>query len=236
VLGWCNGARVAIDLTGRCPERISSLVLVAPTLRSKIETIEPKLCPFEIGLHPVLEAVAARPDLAPLLAQTISQQAQSPDWKSLEGNPARRAEALFRLPPKDLAPGLMAPLGRGDSLHTLARQVPSDEAYPIVDALAQVQTPIMLILGRHDQIVSNAFTLALMRRAKQPVAEAVIEGAGHYIHDLQYPYFQLALSAFVDGRDLPAAARVTLNAGAARREPARPRKPKGAMLDTEAGR
>ncbi len=233
VLAWCNGARVAVDLAGRCPERISSLVLVAPTLRSKIKSLDTKPCPFEIGLHPVLEAVAARPELAPILAQTISQQAQSPDWNSLTDSPTRRAEALFRLPPKDIAPGLMAPLATGDSLLTLARQVPADEAYPIADALARLRARLMLILGRHDQIVSDAFTRSLMRPSQHPV-EAVIEGAGHYIHDLEYPYFRMSLAAFLDGRDPPASARAALSGLAARHglPPAEKRRP--ARLEAKA--
>ena len=203
VVAWCNGARVAIDLTRRCAARVSSLVLISPTLRCHLKNAAPKLCPFEIGLHPVLESIVKRPETAAVLGKAIAQQAQSPDWESLANNPARRAAALFRLPAAELGTGLMAPLSAGESLAILAHQVPSDEAYPTIETLAEVEAPLLLIMGQHDNIVSNAFTSSVIKRSGIPVIEAMLSGSGHYIHDLQYPYFRLMLTEFLEKRVAP---------------------------------
>jgi pimeloyl-ACP methyl ester carboxylesterase len=203
VLGWCNGARVAIELARNYPEIASALVLVAPTLRRLIVGIESALCPFELGLYPVLDALRQKPELADTLVKAIASQGRPPDWKTFAGDAVRRARALFRMPAKEQTAGLFAPLASGDSLAVLARQILVDEAYPVDDRLHDVEAPIMVIAGEYDHMVSNSFTSEMVRRSRKSLVTATISGAGHYIHDLQYSYFRLLLDKFVREKRIP---------------------------------
>jgi pimeloyl-ACP methyl ester carboxylesterase len=88
LLAWCNGARLALDLAGRRPDRISAVVLLTPMLKG-IHGVEPNPSPFERDLQPLLDAAARQTSMAPFLAKTIAQQAQSPDWSRLKDAAAR---------------------------------------------------------------------------------------------------------------------------------------------------
>jgi len=216
LLAWCNGARLAIDLAGRCPDRVSAVVLLTPMLKG-IHGVEPNPSPFERDLQPLLDAAARQTAMAPFLAKTIAQQAQSPDWNRLK-DAAARVETLFGRPAKDIAANLLAPMAEGGSLINVARRVASDEAYPIHEILPAVKTPMLVIMGANDQVVSNAYTSAVMRMAAGPVTKAFLAGGGHYIQDLQYPYFRLLLTEYLE-RDRPPSgmARVLVESGDAGR-------------------
>lgn len=203
VLGWCNGARVAIDLTGWQPERISSLVLIGPMLQG-IKGVTPNPSAFERDLHPLLEAVAKQSSLAPFLSKTIAQQAKPPDWNRFANDSGGRAQLLFGLPAKDHANIILAPMTEPASFVNVARRVASDEDYPMHKVLAELKTRTMVIMGSHDQIVSNAFAEAAMKQmCRNSVVKVVLTGSGHYIQDLQYHYLRLLLTVFLKHAQTP---------------------------------
>jgi pimeloyl-ACP methyl ester carboxylesterase len=209
VVAWCNGARVAIDLATQRPRQISSLVLVGPMLKG-IRGVKPKLSGFERDLQPLLDAVTKEASLAPFLSKTIAQQPQSPDWARLASVPQSRARALFGLPAKDYAWGIMASLTEPSSFINIARRVASDENYPMDQALAKLATRTMVIQGSHDQVVSNELASSAMRQiCTNSILKITLAGSGHYIHDLQYHYFRLLLTEFlVNHQPPPSTARI----------------------------
>jgi pimeloyl-ACP methyl ester carboxylesterase len=216
LLAWCNGARLAIDLAGRRPDRISAVVLLTPMLKG-IRGVEPNPSPFERDLQPLLDAAARQAAIAPFLAKTIAQQAQSPDWSRLK-DAAARMETLFGRPAKDIAANLLTPMAEGESLINVARRVASDEAYPIHEILPALKTPMLVIMGTNDQVVSNAHTSAVMRMTAGRVTTAFLTGGGHYIQDLQYPYFRLLLTEYLErDRPPPGMARLLVEGGDANR-------------------
>jgi pimeloyl-ACP methyl ester carboxylesterase len=204
VVAWCNGARVAIDLATWRPRQISSLILIGPMLKG-IQGITPSLSKFERDLQPLLDAVSKDESWAPFLSKTIAQQPQSPDWGRLANAPAsRRADALFALPAQDYAWGTTASLTEPSSFINIARRVRSDESYRMDQALAKLATRTLVIMGSHDQVVSNDLaSSALKQICATSITKAVLTGSGHYIHDLQYNYFRLLLTEFLDNRQPP---------------------------------
>jgi pimeloyl-ACP methyl ester carboxylesterase len=203
VVAWCNGARLAIDLASWQAGRVSSLVLIGPMLKG-IKGVTPSPSLFERDLQPLLDAVARQSTLAPFLSKTIAQQAKSPDWDRLANDSEKRAQALFGLPAKDHAYGILAPMTEPASFINVSRRVSSDEAYPVDQALAQLQTRTMVIMGSHDQVVSNPLAESAMKQmCRNSVVKVVLMGGGHYIQDLQYHYLRLMLTAFFGHRRPP---------------------------------
>jgi pimeloyl-ACP methyl ester carboxylesterase len=197
ILAWCNGARVAIDLATWQAHRISSMVLLGPMLKGT-RGVAPQPSNFERDLQPLLDAVSKQSSLAPFVSETISRQPTSPDWSRWANAPATRAQALFALPAKDLACGMMAPLTEPQSLINIARRVASDESYPMDEALGKLKTRTMVIVGSDDNIVSNALVTAAMKQmCENTIVKVDIRGSGHYIQDLQYHYFRWLLIEFL---------------------------------------
>jgi pimeloyl-ACP methyl ester carboxylesterase len=209
VVAWCNGARVGIELANSIVDQISSLVLIGPMLKG-VKGVSPSFSTFDRDLQPLLDGVTKEPHLAPLLSRTIAEQAKSPDWGRWKNAPAGRARALFGLPAKDHALGILACLTDSESFLNTARRVKSDEDYPMHLALSKLSTRTMVIMGSDDQIVSNELVSSAMKQlCVHPVVKVVLSGSGHYIHDLQYHYFRFLLNEFLhSNRKPPSTARI----------------------------
>ncbi len=203
ILAWCNGARVAIDLANARRHQISRMVLLGPMIKG-VKGVPPQPSNFERDLQPLLDAVSKDSSMAPFLSQVIAQQPTSPDWGRWVNAPASRAQALFAMPAKDHAGGMMAMLTEARSFINIARRVASDESYPMAEALGNLQTETMVIMGSDDNIVSNElFSSAMKQMCRNRATKVVIEGSGHYIQDLQYHYFRWLLSEFLEKQKSP---------------------------------
>ena len=169
IIAWCNGARLGIELANAHPDRVSSLVLLGPMLKG-IQNVSPSITNFDRDLQPLLDAVRENPALAPLLSRSISQQAKLPDWGKWTNAPSTRARALFALPAKDQAHGVLGPLSDAQSFINISRRVKSDEDYPMDRALANLTVRTMVILGSNDHIISNQLVYdALRQLCRNPV-------------------------------------------------------------------
>lgn len=205
VLGWCNGGRIAIDLVVRNQFHVRSLTLLSPTLRGTQGASQPG-SPFEDRLEQIFTTVKRNQALATPLVKMISGFSQPPDWDGLAADPEGRAKALFAMPARESAAAFLIPMSAPPFLVNYARRTAADEAYPMADALhklAATSIPVLLITGSHDSMVSNQSTCAALRNGGVPMVHAEVSGAGHYIQDLQYPYFLWLLQNFTSGEKIP---------------------------------
>jgi pimeloyl-ACP methyl ester carboxylesterase len=203
ILAWCNGARVAIDLANARSHQIRKMVLLGPMIKG-VKGVTPSPSNFERDLQPLLDAVSKDSSLAPFLAQVIAKQPTSPDWGRWVNAPGNRAQALFALPAKDHAGAMVAMLTDPKSFINIARRVASDESYPMAQALGNLQTRTMVIMGSDDNIVSNElFSSAIKQMCRNRTSKVVLQGSGHYIHDLQYHYFRWLLNEFLEEHQSP---------------------------------
>lgn len=214
VLAWCNSGRISVDLVTRGQLHVRSLVLLSPTFRgTRAGSREPSQ--FEERLQQIFETVAKNEALARPLVSMISRFAAPPDWDTLAGNPAARAAALFSMPAREHATAFLQPMSVPSFLANYGRRTAADEAYPMTEALerlAQSSVPVLLATGSHDSMVNNQATLTALRSCGVPVIHAEISGAGHYVQDLQYPYFLWTLRNFTEKHGLPCSAlRVTVD-------------------------
>jgi hypothetical protein len=62
----------------------------------------------------------------------------------------------------------------------------------------------MVIMGSDDNIVSNdLFSSAIKQMCRNCMPKVVLQGSGHYIHDLQYHYFRWLLNEFLEKQQSP---------------------------------
>lgn len=203
VLGWCNGARPAIELAGLLGARAASLTFTTPMLKG-IAGVEPSWTRYAKDLQMVLDLVAKNPRSAAGLAKRIGEMAAPIDWSKVAPDDTKSREEIFRLPNRRHLEHLVEPLLTAGSLVNVARRVTSDEAHPTMERLAALRLPVLALIGSHDTIVSNQVTLDALRRAGLRAEVRSLAGAGHDLHDLQYPYFRYALDAFVGRGEAPA--------------------------------
>jgi pimeloyl-ACP methyl ester carboxylesterase len=207
ILGWCNGARLSIELAALLGARAASLTLVTPMLKG-IDGIPASPTPYARDLQTILDLVHRKPEMAAVFTRKLAETAAPIDWSRVARDDFRKAEEIFRLPNRHNIEDLLRPLLTADSLANVARRVESDETHPTLERLSALAVPLMVILGSHDTIVSNRNTLDTLDRAGCVRAGFLLLGAGHDIHDLQYRYLRRALSHFIDrGRPPPPTAR-----------------------------
>lgn len=209
VVAWCNGARLAIDLAIRPSPRISSVVLVTPTFKG-LTGAALASSRFEQDIQMLFDRAIKNPEVAPFCSKAISHQAEPPDWNRLAHRGSERARTLFELAAREHTCGILAPLTEPASFVNMARRVASDDNHPTGQALGQFRGRTMVIMGSHDHIVSNALTAWAIEQCRNSVVVATLMGGGHYIHDLQYHYFRLLLTWFLDGRPFSGAARISV--------------------------
>ncbi|HEV7369331.1 alpha/beta hydrolase [Arenibaculum sp.] len=202
VLGWCNGARLSVELVGLLAGRAASLTLVTPMLKG-IAGIPAAPTPYARDLQMILDLVRKDPRMAAVFTRKLAETASPMDWSRVPRDDVKKAEEIFRLPNRRNIEALLRPLLTADSLANVARRVASDETHPTLERLSALAVPLMLVLGSHDNIVSNRNTLDTLGRAGRPHAGFMLLGAGHDIHDLQYRYLRRALSHFIDRRRPP---------------------------------
>jgi pimeloyl-ACP methyl ester carboxylesterase len=205
VLGWCSGAKIAIDLAGRHPDCVSSLVLLAPSLTG-IPGIAPDLCAFEKDFRWLGAAVHKQPSLAPSLAKTFTE----PRPVIWDADAEQRAATLFGLPARERDSALTVPLSKAQSLITLMRRFAADDAYPADQILSRLDIPILAIMGRQDRIIQPRFASLVLKTYARSASQVILNGSGHYIHDLQYHYFRFLLTEFIgNGRAAAPSARIS---------------------------
>jgi len=185
VVGWCSGGRIAVELAAREPDRVDLLVLASCSFRGA-GTDEPAPTRFEEDAGEIFAGVRRSPATAGFLSNMLVQsQGATPETSD--------AAALFRLPRKEHGKGLTAPFASAEALVAYSNRLAADRGHATAEALARVRAPIMAVGGPHDHIISNAATLAVLKAGETAVAAIGISGAGHYAHDLQYPYFRMIL-------------------------------------------
>ncbi len=200
VLGWCSGGRTAVELAARHGDKVETLVLLSTTFRGE-GTDDARLTQFEEDIGAVLGSIQRNPTSADFLSTML--------MKSQGAAPAPVEDGLlFRLPHRDHVAALAAPFVSGDVLRLYTARLASDRTHDIGEALARAKAPLHAITGAHDHILNNATTLALLRKHATSVSATEVSGAGHYAHDLQYPYFRMLLDDALTGRSPSPAARV----------------------------
>ncbi|HXZ00020.1 MAG TPA: alpha/beta hydrolase [Stellaceae bacterium] len=210
VVAWCSGAKVALEFARRHAGRARSLALISPSFDGA-RGVEARPSEFEKAFHRLFSAARRRPTAVASFVSMLEQMTQSVNWDRLRQSDAARAAALFGLPAKRHASAMIAPMSRPDCFLSCGERVRADVDYPASETLQSLDLPMLLITGDHDNIINTSFAADVMSRFAKNVTHAVVGGAGHYVHDLQYRYLLPVLSDFIAGLMPVSCARVTVS-------------------------
>jgi pimeloyl-ACP methyl ester carboxylesterase len=145
--------------------------------------------------------------MARVFAKTLEQQLTTVTSDKIHDG-RQRAAAFLAQPAQQHVSELVTPMLQAEFLINYGRRMLADAAHPIEDALAGVDAPVMLVTGDCDSVVNNDHTRIGLKTWGPAAIHATIKGGGHYLQDLQYPYFRLTLAEFLAGRIPPSSARI----------------------------
>ena len=176
IASWSNGARIALEVAHRVPERVGAMALVSPTYGQGVFDLVRFLEPgplvsmfTSVGKHfsgflgPALRRLVERPEITGLIRQSGLVGAEA-DTRGL-------IELLQGLASCDL--------------RTLLATYEAVTADPAPELLTAVETPVLLVAGAHDRFAP----LRLVRRMHQQIPDARLEvypRSTHYL-PLEYP-------------------------------------------------
>lgn len=218
VLAWCNGGRIGVELLRLAGASIGKLVLLSPTFRGGA-TPGQRTSLYEDSLDKLFSLVASQPGRAAPVSAMLRLPQPVPDWGRLARKPVERAWQLFSMPRKAFDTAMVTPMATPESLAHYVGRTYLDEAISSEAPVALPGDRIVLIQGSHDSIVENVQTREWLEARAPGFTAYEVSGAGHYIHDLQYPYLahllQRILVAPAPDSDLPARVR-ELTSGSSR--------------------
>ena len=192
VLAWCNGGRVGVELLRLAGPAIGRLVLLSPTFRGGV-TPGARTSVYEDNLDKLFSMVAAVPDRAGYASTMFRLPQPAPDWGQFAGRPEERARQLFGMPRKAFDAVMTTPMATAESLGHYVRRTYLDEAISGEPPAPLPGDRVVLIQGSHDSIVDNVQTREWLGERAPGFACYEVSGAGHYVHDLQYPYLSYLL-------------------------------------------
>jgi pimeloyl-ACP methyl ester carboxylesterase len=175
LVSWSNGARIAIEIATRYPERVAALAMVSGgyghavnrLLRGELASALPVIASvakyFSGPLATGFRALVARPELVGFIRQSGMVGATA--------DTAAVAELLTAMAACDLK-----------LLLAQFQEVAGDSA---ADLLGQIEAPTVLIVGDHDQFTPAAMTEQMTRTIPE-CRTITYEGATHYL-PLEYP-------------------------------------------------
>jgi pimeloyl-ACP methyl ester carboxylesterase len=196
VIAWCNGSRVGIELARRMPERVASLMLVAPTFHGAIDGAEfPS--PFEDSIPLVYEMLVQDPSRGSTLLNHLTHVMPSEELAGLKDDSQKRANTTLSLPPQVLARDLGMPFATVKSLRHCVERCARDEQYDVRGALAEVRCPLMLLTGTHDTVINTDAARVVLAQSGCKALSVKVLGAGHHLQWLPYPYFRYVLECLL---------------------------------------
>jgi pimeloyl-ACP methyl ester carboxylesterase len=200
LLGWSNGARIALHAASMAPHAVSKVVLLSPTLRSAGHRAPRSR--IEDSLDRAFRAVIRSPDIAPAISGLLRK---SPDQIEIAPGPAASVsqdwDAFFSLARSDQIRDLACPVNSGASLLHYARRTLADETADLEPILHSLKATVVLVQGESDDVVNNHVAVEALC-SLPPYTRVLISGAGHYIHALQVRYLWNIITGLLESRQV----------------------------------
>jgi nucleoside-diphosphate-sugar epimerase/pimeloyl-ACP methyl ester carboxylesterase len=200
ILGWCTGPKLALEFYALHPEKVRSMVFLTGAFKGHkgMETLNTK---YESHMEPLCRMVAANPDLAGSLIETLKSvlvgRAKVPE-ASAEGNQEEsRARILdvLTLVNKNLKPLVIEPFLTEQSVVSYARQLIDFWEHDVAGILGTVAVPVLFIAGELDNIASPAISRAVSGKVPESVY-LEIKGGSHYPHHDNHELLNEILESF----------------------------------------
>lgn len=196
LMGWCNGGRIALELSCRMGQQAGGLILLCPTLREPADMMaaspdRPSGSAYENKLHQLFGLIAANPKSATSVAMMIGKLLAPPDWQKVA--PEHYFTTLFGQPGLRWAGDLSTPMQTAPALLNYARRTQLDETFASGRSWHTLSAPVFLIQGDEDPVVSNADTTWWLQQNLPAFTSFHLSGAGHVPQGLQFRYLSWVL-------------------------------------------
>jgi pimeloyl-ACP methyl ester carboxylesterase len=198
IIAWCSGSRAAAELARAEPDRVSSLLFLAPTFYGAVDKIEYPSS-FEDTLREIHRDLSVDPGRGRMLLHYLTDGANAVDTAMSKEDPREKASAVLQLPPLGIVQQLSLPMSSLEDLDNYMYRIGSDEQYDVMAAIDGLRCQVLLLTGTHDTFTNSGAARAVLANSRQSVIHATLMGAGHHIQYLQYPYFRYVLDSFLSG-------------------------------------
>ncbi|EBA1655687.1 alpha/beta hydrolase [Salmonella enterica subsp. enterica] len=204
LMGWCNGGRIALELSSRMAQWAGGLILLCPTLREPADVMaaspnRPSRSTYEDKLQQLFTLIAANPESAASVAMMIGKLLAPPDWQKVA--PEHYFSTLFGQPGLRWAGDLSTPMQTAPALLNYARRTQLDEVFASGRSWQSLCAPVFLIQGDDDPVVSNADTTWWLQQHLPAFTSYHLSGAGHMPQGLQFRYLSWVLRHIRAGSD-----------------------------------
>ena len=173
VIGWCTGAKLAIEFHRRDPARVRAIVFLNGTLKCDAYCDEEETS-YERNLERLCHAVECHPELAGMLIGALGPRSKAaPDLDE-----ADRADVMA-LPNTRLAEQTLYPFRSEAAAVLYARQILDFLSHDVRPVVHEIDAPVLWIGCEYDRIASPRSA----RRASEWLPRcryAEIQGATHY--------------------------------------------------------
>lgn len=208
LISWCDGTRLAVELARTMPERVASLLLVAPSFHGQVDA-KWYPSPFEDNLAGICKMMGRDANRDHMFLQSVTRDPVG-DPVQRQNDPETRADVLLRMPPIAHRREILMPLSSVEYFRNYVRRLSIDESYDIQTAISEIRRPILLLTGTHDAAVNTRATRDVLKRRGQNVTHATIFGAGHHIPLMQYSYFRYVLQSLIANKPVARTARLSI--------------------------
>jgi len=183
VAAWCSGPKLALEFCLRYPHRVSSMVLVAASLKGLVQhkTLETD---YEKNLEPLLETVEKYPETADVVLEylkgiLLAQNKQTRSNEELAAMTDADIKEALAAVNVNLREMVLHPF-HAANIVAYAKQMRDFWQYDILPAVGRIETPVVFVGGDSDRIASQAIVKAVA--AMIPGARFLeIKGGSHYL-------------------------------------------------------
>lgn len=180
LVGWCTGAKVAIEFYLRRPSSVKSITFLNGTLKCD-GSPEELDSPYEHHLESLCRMMMKKPATAAAVRKTLnSREAEENETDILEtADLEQMSVRVLSLMNGDLKASVLAPFRTAETTLNYAHQMVEFWTHDIRPKAAQVDVPVFLMSAEYDQVATPASSFAaagLFTNARH----VHVSGATHY--------------------------------------------------------
>jgi len=180
IIGWCNGAQLALKFASLFPERTRSLVLLNGTFNLP-ESITRTV--FEKNMRFLMPKIAGNMAFAQLYYRMTSEERFRSDDPERQGEAAGQSSSFITCRNPALRHLTNAPFRTPELLYRYANMVTRSFEEPEPALAANMAMPVLVVSGSDDRVTHPETSREIARRIKG-ASLVMIEGGDHHaLHD-----------------------------------------------------
>jgi pimeloyl-ACP methyl ester carboxylesterase/nucleoside-diphosphate-sugar epimerase len=161
LIGWCTGAKVAVEFAARHPEQTASVTTITGAF-GPLRGVENLQTRYDQAMAKICFLVSRRPEMAPIMLRAVTDLFGKPGT-GREDADTRAAEMMLMVSPRLL--GLItAPFLNAKVIARYARMVADFQEHNVSDLLPQLRVPMLVLGADSDTLVHPDLTAEVVAR------------------------------------------------------------------------